>query len=263
MLYVGTSGFSYADWRGVFYPRSMKQNEFLSYYSQHFNCVELNFTYYRQPSAHSIEAMAAKVPDGFRFTVKAHRTMTHELPDDEPLIAREFEEFRQGISPMAQSGKLGCVLFQFPWSFRPSRRNYDYVLSLPDRLDYADVVVEFRNNAWARDEVYRYLRERGIGFCCVDEPDLRGLFPRVAVATSKLGYVRFHGRNAVKWFNHKEAWERYDYLYSRDELAEWIPKVRQIADAAEDTYVFFNNCHQGQAAINASQMQQLLLETES
>src|SRR5690606_6839096 len=131
----------------------------------------------------------------------------HELPDDEPLIAREFEEFRQGISPMAQSGKLGCVLFQFPWSFRPSRRNYDYVLSLPDRLDYADVVVEFRNNAWARDEVYRYLRERGIGFCCVDEPDLRGLFPRVAVATSKLGYVRFHGRNAVKWFNHKEAWE--------------------------------------------------------
>ncbi|HHX10357.1 MAG TPA: DUF72 domain-containing protein [Firmicutes bacterium] len=262
MLYIGTSGYSYADWRGVFYPQTMKQSEFLSYYSERFDCVELNFTYYRQPAAHSIETMAAKVPDSFRFTVKAHRTMTHEIPQ-EALVASEFEQFRQGILPMAQSGKLGCVLFQFPWSFRPSKRNYDYVLSLPDRLDYAKIVVEFRNNAWARDEVYEYLRERGIGFCCVDEPELRGLFPRVAVVTSGVSYVRFHGRNAAKWFNHKQAWERYDYLYSQDELAQWVPEALQMAEASEDTYVLFNNCHQGQAAINAAQMQQLLLQAET
>lgn len=262
MLYIGTSGYSYADWRGVFYPQTMKQSEFLSYYSERFDCVELNFTYYRQPAAHSIETMAAKVPDSFRFTVKAHRTMTHEIPQ-EALVASEFEQFRQGILPMAQSGKLGCVLFQFPWSFRPSKVNYDYVLSLPDRLDYAKIVVEFRNNAWARDEVYEYLRERGIGSCCVDEPELRGLFPRLAVVTSGVSYVRFHGRNAAKWFNHKQAWERYDYLYSQDELAQWVPEVLQMAEASEDTYVLFNNCHQGQAAINAAQMQQLLLQAET
>jgi uncharacterized protein YecE (DUF72 family) len=257
MLYIGTSGFSYADWRGVFYPQTMKQGDFLAYYAQRFDCVELNFTYYRQPAAHAMAAMAAKVPDAFKFTVKAHRTMTHEIPGGSDLAA-EFERFRQGMLPVVEAGKLGCVLFQFPWSFRPSKGNYDYVLSLPDRLDYAQVVVEFRNNGWARDEVYEALRQQAIGFCCADEPELRGLFPRVAVATSGVSYLRFHGRNAAKWFNHKEAWERYDYLYNREELAQWVPKIHEMADASDDMYVFFNNCHRGQAAVNAAQMQELL-----
>lgn len=261
MLYVGTSGFSYSDWRGVFYPQGMKSSDFLSVYSEHFDCVELNFTYYRQPMPHTMRAMAAKVPGTFRFTVKAHRTMTHEIPQ-EPLLAGEFETFRQGVLPMLESGKLGCILFQFPWSFKPSKSNSGYVLSLTDRLDYTKIVVEFRNNLWARDEVYGFLRNRGIGFCCVDEPSLKGLFPRVSVVTSELSYLRFHGRNAAKWFKHKEAWERYDYLYNQDELNWWAPKIRQMVQSSEDAYILFNNCHQGQAAINARQMQLLLSEPQ-
>lgn len=159
---------------------------------------------------------------------------------------------------MGESGKLGCILFQFPWSFKPSSRNSDYVLSLADRVAYADVVVEFRNNLWAKDEIYGLLRQNGIGFCCVDEPALKGLFPPVSLVTSKLGYLRFHGRNASKWFKHKEAWERYDYLYNNEELNHWLPQIQQMAGQSQDMYVLFNNCHQGQAAVNAKQMQELL-----
>lgn len=257
MLYVGTSGFSYSDWKGVFYPEGMKSKDFLSFYSEHFPCVELNFTYYRQPAAKAIAAMTARVPASFKFTVKAHRTLTHEIPPG-PGLSQEFETFRQGMLPMLESRKLGCVLFQFPWSFRPTTKNFDYVLSLPARLPYAEIVVEFRNNLWAITQVYDSLRQGEIGFCCVDEPSLKGLFPGISLVTSKLGYLRFHGRNAAKWFNHKQAWERYDYFYDQKELEHWVPKVQHMVQDSQDTYVFFNNCHQGQAAINARQMQLLL-----
>ncbi len=262
MLYVGTSGFSYPDWREVFYPQGMKPGDFLSFYSEHFDCVELNFTYYRQPAPHSIKAMASHVPPGFKFTAKAHKTMTHQIPDG-PTAAKEFEIFRQGMAPMVDAGKLGCVLFQFPWSFRPTKENTEYVLSLPEKLGYADIVVEFRNSFWAKDEVYASLKKRKMGFCCVDEPELKGLFPKISLVTSTLAYLRFHGRNAAKWFNHKKPWERYDYLYSEDELDEWVPKIQRMAKTSEDTYVFFNNCHQGQAAINARQLQMLLIESQT
>jgi len=257
VLYVGTAGFSYPDWRGTFYPETMKQQDFLRFYAEHFPCVELDFTYYRQPSPATMRAMARKVPQSFKFTVKAHKTLTHEIPGGEEF-EKELETFTQGILPMVEAGKLGCILFQFPWSFRPLQENLDYVLSLKERVPYAAVVVEFRNSAWARQEMYASLKEKEIGFCSVDEPDIKGLFPRVAVVTSKIGYLRFHGRNAAKWFNHKEAWERYDYLYSNEELDWWIPKIQDMTREADDTYILYNNCHRGQAAINAKRMQELL-----
>ncbi|HHW17563.1 MAG TPA: DUF72 domain-containing protein [Firmicutes bacterium] len=257
MIYVGTAGFSYSDWRGVFYPEGMKSQDFLRFYSERFNCVELDFTYYRQPDPATMRAMARKVPAGFRFTVKAHKTLTHEIPDGEELN-KEAETFRQGVLPLIESDKLGCLLFQFPWSYRPSPENLDYIVSLKDKVPYAEIVVEFRNSQWANRDVYDALEQAGLGFCCVDEPDLKGLFPRVALVTSRIGYVRFHGRNAAKWFKHQEAWERYDYLYSDEEMQWWVPKIREMAEKAEDTYVLYNNCHRGQAAINARRMQELL-----
>lgn len=257
MLYVGTAGFSYSDWKGVFYPEGMKSSDFLRFYSSQFPCVELNFTYYRQPVPRAMEAMAATVPAQFRFTVKAHRTQTHEIPPGTQLD-QEFETFRQGVLPLEESGKLGCILFQFPWSFRPTAQNIDYVLSLVDRVSYAEIIVEFRNSLWAKNEVYESLGQKGIGFCCVDEPALKGLFPRVSLVTSKLGYLRFHGRNVAKWFKHKEAWERYDYLYSPEELNQWLPGIQKMAGASQNMYVVFNNCHRGQAAVNAKQMQDLV-----
>jgi len=257
VLYVGTAGFSYSDWRGVFYPESMKPGDFLAYYSERFPCVELDFTYYRQPSAQSMQKMASRVPDEFRFTVKAHKTMTHEIPPRED-IDLEFDTFKQGVLPMTDSGKLGCVLFQFPWSFKPSMPNLQYVLSLKERVPYAEIVVEFRNSLWANGDTYRSLSDEKIGFCCVDEPDLRGLFPRVSLVTSGTGYLRFHGRNKEKWFNHKEAWERYDYLYSDDELKSWLSSIVEMDRKTQDMYVVFNNCHRGQAALNATRMKEIL-----
>lgn len=258
MLYLGTAGFSYPDWTGAFYPEGMKSQEFLQFYAQRFNSVELDFTYYRQPVPRTMQAMAAKVPDGFRFTVKAHKTLTHEIPPSGDEQAKEVSTFSEGVAPMAESGKLGCILYQFPWGFKYSPEKLSYVVSMGDRIALAPAVVEFRNVSWARDDVYRALRDSGTGFCCVDEPSLRGLFPKVSQVTSNVGYLRFHGRNAAKWWSHKEAWERYDYLYTDDEMKPWIPKIRSMEDEADDTYVLYNNCHRGQAAVNATRMKELL-----
>ena len=258
MLYVGTAGFSYPDWTGVFYPEGMKSQDFLKFYSEEFNCVELDFTYYRQPVPTTMEAMARRVPEGFRFTVKAHKTMTHEVPESLEEQGREFATFAEGVRPMAERGALGCILYQFPWGFRCNPKNLEYVCSLGERISMAPAVVEFRNWEWAKDSVYKALKDNGLGFCCVDEPNLKGLFPRVSVVTSGVAYLRFHGRNAAKWWSHKEAWERYDYLYSDDELRSWIPKVREMESEADETYVLYNNCHRGQAALNARRMKELL-----
>lgn len=258
VLYVGTAGFSYPDWVGVLYPERMKSQDFLKFYAGKFNCVELDFTYYRQPVPRTMQAMAGKVPPDFRFTVKSYKTITHDIPASTEEQAKEMATFAEGVAPMADSGTLGCILYQFPWGFKYSPENLAYVASLRDRINLAPAVVEFRNAVWARDEVYQTLRDSGTGFCCVDEPNLLGLFPKISAVTSNVGYVRFHGRNAAKWWSHKEAWERYDYLYADEEMNSWIPKIRAMEEEADDTYVLYNNCHRGQAAVNATRMKELL-----
>jgi uncharacterized protein YecE (DUF72 family) len=159
---------------------------------------------------------------------------------------------------MADQGKLGCVLCQFPWGFKRTARNEEYVQRLPELLPGWPIVVEYRNVEWVSQATFEALRSAGLGFCCVDEPRLRGLFPPLAVYTSPTAYVRFHGRNAKSWWNHSDASERYNYLYTSDELNEWIPKIRDLAQNTEHVFVFFNNCHAGQAATNAQMMESLL-----
>ena len=120
------------------------------------------------------------------------------------------------------------------------------------------VVVELRNAAWLREPTFALLRDLQLGYCCVDEPRLKGLLPSIAVATGPVAYARFHGRNAAKWYAHEEAWERYNYAYSAAELQEWVPKVRQLEQAAETTLVYFNNHYSGQSVQGARDLQQLL-----
>lgn len=258
MILVGTAGFSYADWRGGFYPPDLKDRDMLAFYATHFPVVEVDFTYYRLPTVKGMAGMAAKVPEGFAFCVKAFKGMTHE-PDGRPgEVGETFRAFREALDPLVQTGRLGCVLAQFPWSFRPSQANLDHLGSFRERLGDLPTVVEFRNSAWVGAETFDFLRRHGLGFCSVDEPALRGLMPRVAAATSDLGYVRFHGRNAAKWWHHDEAWERYNYLYTEDELKEWLPKLEQLDRKTKKTFVLYNNCHAGHAAENARMMQLLL-----
>lgn len=258
MILVGTSGFSYADWRGSFYPEKLSERDMLAFYATRFPVVELNFSYYRMPNARTLAAMAAKTPDGFEFAIKAHQSMTHEVDADPATRQAAFQEFAEALRPLEETGKLGCVLFQFPWKYRPGPEAVAYLGEIRERYPHRPLVVEFRNIEWDRPETYATLTERDLGYCCVDEPRLKGLMPCQALTTSDLGYVRFHGRNAAKWWKHQEAWERYDYLYTEEELREWEPRVRRMDEKAKKTYVLYNNCHAGQAARNAQMMLDIL-----
>lgn len=253
-ILIGTSGFSYDDWRGFFYPKDLPKGEMLAYYARRFRAVEVNSSYYAIPPPATFERMAQKTPDGFRFAVKANKDITHS-PDVDLSI---FQQFMEAIKPLADAGKLGCLLAQYPWSFKRTETNAHRVRQLREGFPDLPLVVEFRSYTWASEDVFKLLKELDIGYCCVDEPRLRGLMPGVAMATADIAYVRFHGRNAEKWFQHEEAWQRYDYLYSPDELEEWVPKVRRLASQAGDTYLFFNNHYQGKAAQNAQMFAQML-----
>ncbi len=259
MIRIGTSGYSYDDWVGPFYPERMDKREFLGYYAERFDCVEVNYTYYRMPDARTLGAMSAKTPPDFRFAIKANRLMTHEREEGDEST---FAEFIAALEPLRAEGKLGCVLAQFPWGFKCSQQNVDYLKRFRGLMRGVPAVVEFRNRGWIRDEMFALLREAEFGFCCVDQPQLDGLVPPIAEATSAIGYVRFHGRNRDKWWRHDEAWERYDYLYSREELAEWVPKVRALEQQTEETWLFFNNHYHAQAVQNAMDFAELLDEAD-
>lgn len=255
MIHIGTSGYSYDDWVGPYYPADLRRAGWLTFYAQEFDTCEINFTYYRLPEARILAAMAGKTPDGFLFTVKASQELTHQREGNAEL----FDKFVGALHPLIEAGKFGCVLAQFPYSFHPSKENREYIRLLPERMHGLPVVVEFRNVRWLTAETYGLLRESGLGFCCVDEPRLKGLIPPVAEATSRVAYVRFHGRNAKKWWQHDEAWERYDYTYSKEELEEWVPKIRELDAEAEHTFAFANNHWRGQAIDTARQLRLLLL----
>ncbi|MEM4724630.1 MAG: DUF72 domain-containing protein, partial [Candidatus Hadarchaeum sp.] len=132
-------------------------------------------------------------------------------------------------------------------------------LAFRDAMSGLPVVVEFRNARWLTPETFAFLEENELGFCCVDEPRLKGLIPPIAEATSRIAYVRFHGRNAKKWWRYDEPWERYDYTYSREELEEWVPKIKDLEAKAEKTFLFANNHWRAQAVDTARQLRLLLL----
>ena len=254
MIRVGTSGYSYKDWVGHFYPQGTSQKNFLEHYSKHFDTCELNFTYYRIPNARTLSSMVSKSGGRVEFVLKANQEMTHTRKAGE----EDYRAFREALMPLIDAGTFGGILAQFPYSFRSSPENGDYLKRLRDRFEGLPIVAEFRNRAWIRDETFALLREQGIGFCCVDEPRLKGLMPSVAEVTSELGYVRFHGRNAAKWWNHERAEQRYDYLYTERELREWLPKIKQIDSRAQKTFVFMNNHFESKAVKNAMMLLDLL-----
>lgn len=256
MFYVGTSGYSYDDWVGPFYPPGTPKNAFLAFYASRFACVEVNYTYYTMPSARTLEAMCRSAGPALRFVIKAPGEITHERPaQGDPM-----QQFRDALAPVIAADRLGAVLAQFPPSFQPGDPSREVLLRLRQGLEGLPVVIEFRHALWARPATFDLLRSLGLGYCCVDEPRLTGLMPPFAEVTGGTGYVRFHGRNAAHWHQHQHAWQRYNYLYSREELAEWVPKARRIADQAPVAYAFFNNHYSAQATQNAGLFIELLEE---
>ena len=254
MMYLGTSGFSYQDWAGIFYPEGLLRKDWLSFYSREFNACEINSTYYAIPSAAAFKSMVSKTGSGFLFAVKANQEITHQRQNGEEVC----RIFLQALEPLADSGKLGCILAQFPNSFDFTRPNWEYLALVRRNLPGLPLVVEFRNARWLKVDVFGWLRQEDIGFCCVDEPSLPNLLPPVAEVTSKIGYVRFHGRNKEKWFEHQQAYERYDYTYRPEELNEWLPRIKKIAGAAEKTFIFANNHWRAQSVVTVRQLKLML-----
>jgi len=265
MIRIGTSGFSFPDWWGVVYPQNIQPKDALRYYEQElgFNTAEINFTYYTLPGLKTMEGLTNKTTDDFDFVVKAFKGMTHD-PFDSRLekrpeiteVKEAFEKFLYSMKPMIERNKLGAVLLQFPVFFYPRPESRDYLLQCKEWLSNVPAVVEFRNRAWAKPETFTFLKENDLAYCIVDEPKLPRLMPFVEEITSNIGYLRLHGRNQ-NWFNAPTS-ERYNYLYSDNELKEFVDPIKRICQKAEKGYIFFNNCHAGAAARNALQMKSLL-----
>lgn len=251
---IGTSGYSYKDWVGPFYPEGTKPEEYLSFYARHFGAVEINYTYYRMPAARTLESMADKSEGNVEFVLKLHGDMTHKRSAG----TNDYRDFLSACRPLADRGLLGALLAQFPYSFHATETNANYLKKMREHLPDQNVVVELRNAKWIRQDTFSLLRELDFGFCCVDAPQIRGLPPPVAVGTSRTGYVRFHGRNRAQWYEHERPEQRYDYRYDRRELAEWVPKIRSLMDITHKVYCFTNNHFQSKAVESAQILLDLL-----
>jgi uncharacterized protein YecE (DUF72 family) len=251
-LWIGTSGYSYLDWVGDFYPEGTRPERMLGYYSHQFPLVELNFTFYRPPTRGMLLRLASKTPAGFGFLVKLPQSISHERS---PL---DLPGFRFAVEGLARRGQLAGLLCQFPQATHCTRPACDWIGSLARELGHLHLAVEFRHRSWYRPGLPAWLAEKGIDLVAVDVPDIHALFPRGWVQSTTTAYVRLHSRNADNWYRSGE--ERYDYLYSDDELGEWIEELvqREQQGGTERALLLFNNCQRGQAAINARRMQQLL-----
>jgi uncharacterized protein YecE (DUF72 family) len=203
--------------------------------------------------------MAKRAEGRLDFAVKAHQDMTHTRDK----YAEALPLFHEALTPLREVGALGCVLAQFPFSFKASPGNVDFLRRIASDLAPDPVAVEFRHQSWIAEQTFDLLRELGLAYCCVDEPRLPNLPAPVVRSTASIAYIRFHGRNRAKWWTHAAAWERYDYLYSQGELLEWLPQIRFLARETEKCYAFFNNHARGQAVSNARMLVQLLSEGDA
>ncbi|MFZ5980856.1 MAG: DUF72 domain-containing protein [Candidatus Zixiibacteriota bacterium] len=249
---IGTSGYSFEDWRGSFYPENIEKGKMLDFYVQRFPTVEINSTYYRIPHPAAMAKITVKTPEGFDFMVKAPQSFTHTRSD----LEKDTAAFNEALKPMAESGRLSGVLAQFPYSFKFNNNHLEYLSICRDAVAPAPLFVEFRHDGWVNRMMYDYLKAEGIGYVCVDEPPLRGLLKPDVFATTDTAYIRLHGRNSEKWW--AGGAERYDYNYSENELKIWKEKVEKLKMKVKRIYVFFNNCHHGQAARNAQEFKNQL-----
>jgi len=254
---VGVAGWDYDDWRGPVYPVPAPRDfDPLAYLASYFDVVEVNSTFYRPQRAKVARSWARRVshrPD-FRFTAKAWRRFTHER---EAFTADEVKSAREPLEALAEEGRLGAVLLQFPWSFKRDEAAREWLRDVAAAFRGLPLVLEVRHASWNVPELYRSLGEQGIGFVNVDQPVFRNSLAPTAHATAAVGYVRIHGRNYRDWFRAEASRdERYDYLYSADELRPWSERTRELArmPGVQEVYVVTNNHFGGQEVANAAML---------
>lgn len=251
-IHVGPAGWSYADWRGRVYPEGAGSKfDTLALVAKYFDVAEINSSFYHPPAPETARSWLRRIEHNpnFLFTAKLYRTFTHErskaTTEDERLV-------REGIDPLIAAGKLGAVLVQFPWSFKNERDERTYLDQLVARFKDYPLVVELRHESWNNPRILQTLEDLEIGLCDIDQPQFANSIKPSAEVTSRIGYVRLHGRNYQNWFREEaNVVERYDYLYSNDELEPWVERIKQVADKAKQTFVITNNHARGQSLVNA------------
>ncbi|PKK83815.1 MAG: DUF72 domain-containing protein [candidate division Zixibacteria bacterium HGW-Zixibacteria-1] len=249
---IGTSGYSFDDWKGTFYPTDIQKGKMFDYYIQHFRTVEINSTYYHIPHPAVMANIEKKSPADFEFIVKTPDILTHKRKNIEPAV----KAFDECLKPMIEAGKLKGILAQFPYSFKFNQANLDYLKYCRELLEKHNLFVEFRHNSWVNRTMYDNLKSDRIGYVAVDEPPLSGLLAPDLFNTTETAYIRLHGRNSEHWWRGGSL--RYDYDYTKEELEQWKEKIKKREDKFKKLYIFFNNCHLGQAVKNAREMMQML-----
>ena len=270
-LRIGTSGWNYptgkGTWNGIFYPPKRgreKAFDELAYYAEHFDTVEINTTFYGQPKTTVAHTWADRTPAGFEFSLKLYRKFTHpDTPGVPELDDPEIDAFRRGMEPLANAGKIGALLAQFPPSFKQSPASQDYLDALLARFHDYPIAVELRHRSWSDDfdATLSLLNARGAALTQIDEPKFK-----VSIRQNQLPnitsfyYMRLHGRNAAQWWKHDTSEDRYNYLYSADELKP----IAETADAArrlvKKFYLYFNNHFSAKAVVNAAMLKRRLDE---
>ncbi len=287
---VGTSGWNYptgrGTWNGLFYPpvrgRSKTFDE-LSFYAEHFGTVEVNSTFYGQPRAEVAERWAARTPPGFEFSIKLYQKFTHPGMYKERLaralpagaqhgsaiaaLARpnqaDLDEFRRGIEPLANAGKLGALLAQFPPSFKCGDAEHAYLSQLLRALGAYDVAVELRHRSWSDrfGDTLAALNAFKAAWVQIDEPKFRFSIRQNHLPNVEgFYYMRLHGRNAATWWRHANAEDRYDYLYSSDELREFTDTIDAARRIVRKAYLYTNNHFSTKSIVNAAMIKHQLGE---
>ncbi len=262
MIRVGVAGWDYPDWEGIVYPSPLRRGfDRLSFLADFFDAIEINVTFYRQPDVAACRSWVHRVAsrEPFRFTAKLYRGLTHApywtrgtaARGEEIDLETEAVKFRAGIEPIRSAGLLGAVLMQFPHAFHDLPENRQRLADLASLLPDLPLVVEFRHRSWDHEEALRFLHDLRIGFCNIDQPPLAGTLRPTGHVTSRVAYVRLHGRNAENWFRSgAEAASRYDYLYAMDELKPWVERARRLEDRAEEVFIIANNHYRGKGPAN-------------
>jgi uncharacterized protein YecE (DUF72 family) len=254
-LHIGPAGWQYEDWNGIFYPSTRPRGfDALEYVASYFNLDEINSTFYRVPRPETCRRWAERVGHNpqFLFTAKAHQSMTHG-PLDRP---RELDAFRAAMRPLADAGRLGCVLLQFPWSFRfedAARRRID---AMVESLHPLPLALEVRHASWDSEQADLFLRAHDVAVCGIDQPVIGESRPPYRFRAGPAGaYFRLHGRNYRNWFASDAGRDaRYDYLYTAEELSPWANVIRRATADSKRVFVVLNNHFRGQAPANAFEL---------
>ncbi len=262
-LYIGTAGWSYKDWVPNFYPQQQSKDfDWLEFYAQYFNVVEVNASYYTYISQRVVDAWLRKTEDAddFLFTVKLHKDFTHLRKYGKEQITA----VKENLNLLKQNERLGGMLIQFPYSFDCNDANIDYMRRVIEDFEEYDKFVEVRHASWKNKKASK------ITFCTIDQPQIGEAIEFEPIVGNKMAYIRFHGRNEEAWrqslsnFGKKQTYEqqsaRYKYLYSPGELTEIDIKIKEIYDRVKKVFVIMNNHPHGDAVANAFELLHLLKE---